>query len=363
LEKLLSVSELFEPLPLLRGPAMKNRFMLAPLTNEQSEPDGTVSGYDLEWLERCAQSGFALVMTCAANVQAIGKAFKGQMGIFSDRHLDGLARLAAAVRKSGSISSVQLHHGGTRARAHSLGTPVGPSDDPVNGARGLSLDEVELLRDDFISAARRAERAGFDGVEVHAAFGWILCQFLSPTINRRDDRYGGSLENRARLIFEIIDGIRSCCRTGFQIGLRLSMERFGLRLGEIRDVARRALMEERIDYLDVAPWDVTKKADDEEFRGQTLLSVFSELPRGRVRLGASGKIMSAQQAALVLDSGCDFVMIGRAAILRHDFPARVRADPSYSSPSLPVSEAYLRNEGLSPAFIAYMRNWDNFVAD
>lgn len=144
--------------------------------------------------------------------------------------------------------------------------------------------------------------------------------------------------------------------------VRLSMERHGLRLSEVRDVAARAMRDEQIDYLDVAPWDVAKEAEDEEFKGRTLLSVFTDLPRGRVRLGASGKVMSAEQAAGVLEAGCDFVMIGRAAILHHDFPERVRSDPSYRSPPLPVTEEYLRVEGLSPAFIAYMKGWDNFVA-
>src|SRR3712207_6235314 len=137
------VSALFEPLTLPRGPAMKNRFMLAPLTTQQSEPDGTISNHELEWLLRCTRSGFALVQTCAANIQAEGKAFDGQMGIYSDHHLDGLARLAAAIGENGCISSVQLHHGGYRARAHLTGTPVGPSDNAVYGARGLSLTEIE----------------------------------------------------------------------------------------------------------------------------------------------------------------------------------------------------------------------------
>jgi 2,4-dienoyl-CoA reductase-like NADH-dependent reductase (Old Yellow Enzyme family) len=355
------VPDLFEPLALPRGPAMKNCFMLAPLTTQQSEPDGTVSNHELDWLRRCAKGGFALVQTCAANVQAIGQAFEGQMGIHGDHHLAGLARLAAAIRENGSLSSVQLHHGGYRARVDGVGTPVGPSDHPVYGARGLSLSEVEELRDDFIAAAKRAQLAGFDGVEVHAAFGWIITQFLSPTLNRRTDRYGGDLEGRSRLLFEIVDGIRSSCRSGFQIGLRLSMERYGLRLAEIRAVAARALREEGVDYLGIAPWDVAKAAEDEEFGGRTLLSIFTDLPRGRVRLGASGKVMSAEQAAGVLEAGCGFVIIGRAAILHHDFSERVLADHAYRSPRLPVTEGYLRHEGLSPAFIAYMMNWDDFV--
>src|SRR5690606_22609134 len=100
---------------------------------------------------------------------------------------------------------------------------------------------IEKLRDDFIAAAKRAERSGFDGVEVHGAHGYVLAQFLSPEVNRREDGYGGSLENRARIVFEIIDGIRAQCRPDFQVGLRLSPERFGLKLAEIRDVAAEVL--------------------------------------------------------------------------------------------------------------------------
>lgn len=150
-----------------------------------------------------------------------------------------------------------------------MGAPVGPSDDPVYGARGLSLSEVAQLRDDFIAAAQRAERAGFDGVEVHAAFGWVITQLLSPTLSQRNDRYGGDLEGRSRLLFEIVDGKRGSCGADFQIGLHLSMERCGLRLSESREVAARAMREEKIDYLDMAPWNVAKEVEDEEFRGRT----------------------------------------------------------------------------------------------
>jgi 2,4-dienoyl-CoA reductase-like NADH-dependent reductase (Old Yellow Enzyme family) len=92
------------------------------------------------------------------------------------------------------------------------------------------------------------------------------------------------------------------------------------------------------------------------------MSYFTELKRGQVRLGAAGKVMSAADAAKVLEAGCDFVLVGRAAILRHDFPNRVQRDANYQSPSIPVTVKHLRDEGLSPAFIKYMGNWPGFVA-
>ena len=354
---------LFEPLELARGPAWKNRFMLAPLTNQQSHADGRLSDDEHRWLVKRATGGFGLTMTAAAHVQAVGQGFPGQLGIFDDAQLDGLKRLAAAIRAEGSVSSVQLHHAGNRSPADLVGTPVCPSDDPETGARGLSLDEVRRLRDDFIAAAKRADTAGFDGVEVHGAHGYILAQFLSAEINRREDDYGGALENRARILVEIVDGIRATCRADFQVGLRLSPERFGLKLAEIREVAAAFLKAGAIDYLDMSLWDVTKTPVEEEHKGRPLLAWFTDLPRGNVKLGAAGKIMSGADARAVLAAGCDFAVIGRGAILRHDFPARVRADPDYVSPPLPVTARHLADEGLGQAFIGYMSGWPGFVAE
>lgn len=359
----MAVNGLFEPLTLKRGPAMKNRFMLAPLTNQQSHADGRLSEEEHHWLTMRAKGGFGLTMTAAAHVQAGGQGFEGQLGVFDDRHLEGLTKLATAIRDAGSISSVQLHHAGNRSPKELVGTPVCPSDDPETGARGLTQTEVEQLRDDFIAAAKRSETAGFDGVEIHGAHGYILAQFLSAEINKRDDIYGGSPENRARLIFEIIDGIRAACGSDFQVGLRLSPERFGLKLAEIRDLSAELLRREDIDYLDMSLWDVAKEPAEEEHQGRSLMSFFTELPRGAVRLGAAGKVMTGQDAAGVLEAGCDFVVIGRGAILRHDFPERVHRDPAYVSPALPVTAQHLLDEGLSPQFVTYMRNWKGFVAE
>jgi 2,4-dienoyl-CoA reductase-like NADH-dependent reductase (Old Yellow Enzyme family) len=190
----------------------------------------------------------------------------------------------------------------------------------------------------------------------------MLVQFLSPTFNRREDRYGGNVENRARIVNEIIDGIRAECGPDFQIGLRLSAERFGLRLGEVRDVAAEVLRRAQIDYLDMSLWDVTKEPMEDEFRGRSLMSYFTELSRGNVRLGAAGKVATARQAAGVVDAGCDFVLIGRAAILHHDFPERTRRDANYVSPPLPVSVQHLRSEGVADPFIGYLRtSWPGFV--
>ena len=355
------MTSLFSPLTLAHGPAWKNRFMLAPLTNTQSHPDGVLSDVEYNWLTLRAKGGFGLTMTCAAHVQAVGQGFPGQLGAFDDKHLEGLARLAAGIKAHGSVSSLQIHHAGNRSPKELVGTPVCPSDDPKTGARALTLAEVEALREAYIAAAVRAEKAGFDGVEIHGAHGYILAQFLSAEINHREDRYGGSLENRARIIMEIIDGIRASTKADFQLGLRLSPERFGLKLAEIRDVAAEILRDQKIDFLDMSLWDVAKEPNEDEHKGRTLMSVFTDLPRGQVRLGAAGKVMTGKDAAGVLDAGCDYVVVGRGAILRHDFPKRVQADANYISPPTPVTIQHLLDEGLSAAFVQYMRQWPNFV--
>lgn len=359
----MTTARLFEPLTLAHGPALKNRFMLAPLTNTQSHPDGRLSDEEFHWLTLRAEGGFGLTMTCAAHVQAVGQGFPGQLGVFGDQHLEGLKRLARAIKAKGSLSAVQLHHAGNRSPRELVGQAVCPSDDPKSGARALTAAEIDGLRDSFVAAARRAETAGFDGVEIHGAHGYILAEFLSAEINHRTDAYGGSIENRARIIFEIIDGVRAVTRPDFQLGLRLSPERFGLKLAEIRDVAGEVLRQGKIDYLDMSLWDVAKEPNEPEHQGRTLMSFFTDLPRGQVRLGAAGKVMTAAEAAGVLEAGCDFVVIGRAAILRHDFPERVRRDPAYRSPATPVTIEHLANEGLSPPFIKYMRQWPGFVED
>ena len=357
------MSDLFNSMTFMRGPAMKNRFMLAPLTNTQSNVDGTLADDEYSWLTMRAKGGFGLTMTCAAHVQANGQGFPGQLGIFSDDHLPGLTRLAAGIKKEGSLAIVQLHHAGMRSPSELIGgQPVCPTADDKKGARALSLAEVEDLKEDFIRAAIRAEQAGFDGVEIHGAHGYILGQFLSPTVNQRDDMYGGSLENRSRLIFDIIDGVRERCREDFNVSLRLSPERFGQRMGEVIEVATRLLEEEKIDFLDMSVWDVAKEPEEEEFKGKILMAWFLEIPRDKVRIGVAGKITTPRIALDCLKAGADFVIIGRAAILHHDFPKQAEASMDFQPTPLPVSVAHLKEEGLGDKFVTYMSTWEGFVA-
>lgn len=358
------MTSLIDALTLTRGPALKNRLVLAPLTNMQSHPDGRLSDDEYRWLTMRAEGGFGLTMTCAATVQREGVGFPGQLGIYGDEHLDGLSRLAAGIKAHQSHAVVQLHHAGMRTPAALSGrAPQCPSDDEATGAKAMSADEVAQTMEAFIAAAKRADRAGFDGVELHGAHGYLICQFLSAEVNRRTDAFGGALDNRSRMLFDLVDGVRAACRTDFSLGVRLSPERFGMKLDEIRTVAQRLMREGRVDYLDMSLWDLWKEPEDAAFKGRSLVSYFTDLDRGSVRLGAAGKIATGADARRALADGLDFVVIGKAAVLHHDFARRVLADPNFAPAPLPVTPAYLRGEGLNDAFIKYMRNWQGFVTD
>ena len=210
----------FDSVTFAHGPAMKNRFMLAPLTNQQSHVDGTLSDDEFRWLTMRAQGGFALTMTCASHVQAIGQGFAGQLGCFGDQHLEGLTRLADAINKQDSLSFVQLHHAGRRSPKELIGgQPVSSGVDEKMDSRAMTTGEVEAMVEAFIEAAVRSEKAGYNGVELHGAHDYVLCQFLNAELNVRSDQYGGSLENRSRVIFDIIDGIRARCGKDFAVAI------------------------------------------------------------------------------------------------------------------------------------------------
>lgn len=328
------------------------------MTNHQSNPDGTLTDDEQNWLVMRAKGGFALTMTCASHVQAQGQGFPGQLGCWSDEHIPGLTRLASAIREAGSVSSIQLHHAGFRSPKDLIkGQPVGPSQDEKTGSRALTTTEVEQLRNEFIRAAQRADEAGFDGVEIHGAHSYIICSFLSVGENQREDQYGGNADNRARLLMEILAGIRASCRDDFQVGIRLSPDKYGIEPQDIIDLAGKLLVDDRVDYLDISMWDYRR-----EYEGENFFSKFSSLPRGKTLLGVAGKIYSREDVNIALGLGADFVAIGKAGILHHNFPTLIEEEPAFQMTSPPVTEDYLRSEGLGEAFVQYMKRWEGFVA-
>lgn len=344
------------------GISMKNRFRLAPLTNSQSHEDGTLSEDEYKWLTMRAKGQFGMVTTCASHMQANGKGFAGQLGIFGEQHIEGHSLLTKSIQSHGSIAVIQLYHGGMRANPQFIeGNPVSASAVERKNTRALTLEEVQTLRDDFIQAAVRSQKCGYDGVEVHGAHGYIITQFLSSEINQRNDEYGGSLENRSRLLFEIVNGIRKECGADFLVGVRLSPERFGMRLSEIKTVCQKLIDQGNTDFLDISLWDSFKYPEEEEHKEKTLLQHFEELNFNNVVFSVAGKIRTANDVQQILDTKVDAVTIGRSAILHHDFPVKVMENAAFNPIALPVSKAHLTEEGLGDKFIAYMQGWEGFV--
>jgi 2,4-dienoyl-CoA reductase-like NADH-dependent reductase (Old Yellow Enzyme family) len=221
---------------------LSNRIVMPPMVIRKASDDGSVTSVILDHYARSIGPGLTVVE--AAVVSPEGRLDRNQLGIFDDRHTEGLAKLARVIHEGGSAASIQIHHAGRNTSEHStFGLPlVAPSaNTSIRGnARALTEVEIEGLITSFVSAARRAREAGFDAVEVHAAHGYLISQFLSPLANRREDRWGGSLEKRVRFLREVLSRIRAAntdilayCRLGIVDG-----ENGGLTLDEGIQTAR-----------------------------------------------------------------------------------------------------------------------------
>jgi 2,4-dienoyl-CoA reductase-like NADH-dependent reductase (Old Yellow Enzyme family) len=164
------------------------------------------------------------------------------------------------------------------------------------------------------------------------------------------------------LLTEIASGVRAHCGPDFLLGVRVSPERFGMQLDEVLNTCQQLIDQDLTDFLDISLWDSFKLPVEATHQHQSLMEHFAQLTLGDVKLTVAGKIRTAAECADVMAAQVDFVTIGRAAILHHDFPARVLADSEFEPVATPVSRDYLLSEGLSPVFVEYMNSWKGFVA-
>ncbi len=357
---------LLEPLTLKCGVALPNRLALAPLTNKQSHADGLLSEAEAAFLARRAVGGFATIITCATYVALDGKAWEGELGIDRDACIGPLAALASRLREGGAVSLVQLFHGGARADSALTGEPVWSASAWSDGhasPRAATEEDIHRTIDAFIAGAERAKAAGFAGVELHGAHGYLLSQFLSTQMNTRDDDWGGSLANRARLIRAIARGVRARCGSRFVVGVRLSLEDFGqargLDLDESLEVAR-WLSDDGVDYIHASLWDVSRMSAKRP-DVHPLPQLRAAIPRD-VAIMTAGKIWTRDDAEATLARGADVLALGRSAIVNPEWPRQVAAagDP----PRLPpLTRAELADRAVSPVFAEYLTRWKNFVAD
>jgi 2,4-dienoyl-CoA reductase-like NADH-dependent reductase (Old Yellow Enzyme family) len=232
---------------------IRNRFIRSATTSGFADEDGAVGPEIAGWYEALARGGVGLIVKGHLYVDPAGKAHAGMAGISDDAHLPGLARVTGAVHRHGGHIVAQLNHAGYEAEA---GRRVGPSDFATTEWRARAMDGAEIAAAvrSFGAAARRCLDAGFDGVQVHAAHGYLVSQFLSRRSNRRTDEWGGSLANRMRLLREICAEIRGRIGPEPVVGVKLNCDDFsedGFTVEEAAEVARE-LAGLGVDFVEVS---------------------------------------------------------------------------------------------------------------
>ncbi|MEO7997570.1 MAG: NADH:flavin oxidoreductase [Gemmatimonadaceae bacterium] len=344
------------------GLTARNRVVLAPMTNKQSHADGTLSDDEFNWLLSRADGGFGLVMTCAAHVAKDGQGWPGELGIYDDAQLPGLTRLASALRERGAASMVQIFHGGVRADVSVSGVQPWSASEH-EGARAANETDITRVIQQFAKAAKRAETAGFDGVELHGAHGYLLTQFLSTVENVRTDQWGGSLENRARLIREVARAVRAATSKRFTVGVRLSPEDFGnakgLDLDESIQVAK-WLADDGVGFIHLSLW--RSALNTHKYPEQHALPLFRNALPDDVTILVAGAVYTPGEANALLALGADGIALARSAILNPDWPLRM-TDENWEPQRPPVTVAQLKARGLGAAFAEYMKSWRGFVVD
>ena len=209
---------------------LKNRFVRSATWEGLANPDGSCSEKIVDMMLELAKGQVGLIITSHAYVNQYGQGSIRQLGIYGDQLISSYKEMIEKVHKERSKIVLQIAHAGARALAQSINSePFGPSSLKIKdilSCREITTSEIFKIIEDFKNAAVRAKKAGFDGVQIHGAHGFLLSQFLSPFFNKREDEYGGSIENRARLILEIIQAIRSELSKQFTILIKINSDDF-----------------------------------------------------------------------------------------------------------------------------------------
>ena len=319
---------LFSPLT-LQGVSMRNRIMMSPMCMYSAGEDGMATDWHLAHYVSRANGGVGLIITEATAVEARGRISQGDLGLWDDAQIAPIARFVRLCQEQGAVVGVQLAHAGRKAWSASRGfgpeTPVGPSAIPFSDdwatPHALTNSELDQIVRAFGIAAGRAKAAGFDVVEIHAAHGYLLHEFLSPLSNTRDDAYGGSLENSSRLLLRVVDAVREVWPANKPLLVRLSATDWftgGLTVADQVQVAG-WLREHKVDLVDcssggngpVVPPDI----------GPGYQVPFAEQIRreARVNTAAVGLITMPEHADEIVRTGqADLVALGRE-LLRHPY--------------------------------------------
>jgi len=320
---------LFAPLT-IREVTFGNRIAVSPMCQYSSD-DGLANDWHLVHLGSRAVGGAGLVMTEATAVEARGRISPADLGIWADEHIPGLARVTGFIKQQGAVPGVQLAHAGRKANtarpwegggalpiAAPGWQPVAPSAVPFRSGDptpvALARADLAAIVEAFAAAARRALQAGFQVVELHAAHGYLLHQFLSPLSNRRTDEYGGALDNRLRLTLEVIEAVRGVWPPALPLLLRVSAQDWaegGWQVAESVELARRARAR-GVDLIDVSSGGVVPGAKVVIGPGYQVPFAATVRAEAGVMTGAVGLITEARQADAIIRGGqADLVLLAR----------------------------------------------------
>jgi len=329
---------LFDPLP-IRSLVLKNRIAISPMCQYSSE-DGFANDWHLVHLGSRATGGAALVMQEATAVNAEGRITLDDMGLWKDTQVDPLKRITRFLQARGSIAGIQLAHAGRKASSTAPwkgGKPISlkeggwickapspiPFRDTDPAPAALSASELLQVIDDFCSAARRALHAGFQVLEIHAAHGYLIHEFLSPLSNQRTDDYGGSFENRTRLLVEIVKAIRRVWPENLSLFVRISATDWAERGWNTDEsvILASVLKNIGVDLIDTSSGGLVPNVKIPLAPGYQ--TTFAERIRKETGMltGAVGLITKAVQAEEIISSGkADLILIARESLRNPYFP-------------------------------------------
>ena len=223
------MSKLFEPSE-INGLKLKNRFVRSATWEGMAADDGAFTPKLIDLMIMLAKGGVGLIITGHAYVQKVGQAHVKQLGIHDDDMIPGLQKIADAIHANGAKTVCQLAHAGFFGNAKLSGqTPIAPSivEGFAEGPRKeITKEDILDIIEAFATAAKRAQNAGFDGVQIHGAHGYLLSQFISPLFNHRTDEYGGPIENRARMALEVVQAIRESVGNNFPVLIKMNSKEF-----------------------------------------------------------------------------------------------------------------------------------------
>ena len=317
---------------------LKNRIVMPAMGTGYAAEDGSATERLIDYFVARAAGGAALLIVEATAVHPRGRIFKGECGMFDDRHIPGFQRLTRAVHDSDGKIVMQIAHGGRQTKSALIGDqPLAPSPIPAPALctetpRAMTIDEIQVVVRSFGEAARRVKEAGFDAVEIHGAHGYLINQFLSQNANHRTDSYGGSLKNRARLAIETVSEVKKSVGSEIPVFFRLNGEDYikgGCTLNEA---------------VEITPWLIQAGADVVHVSAGVYGSdpptipligsecgCFAPLSRAvkevaTVPVIASGRIKSPLLAEKILEQGtADLISMGRALMADPDLVIKIRA--------------------------------------